>query len=292
MVRNTQFFGLLMGILTFLFWGFFPIYFKQLEHVGAIEVLAHRIVWSVVFLAIFIAFTGRVRHLKRTLRVRKAVLILAVTGALITVNWGTYVYAVTNDKILESSLGYFMNPLMSMLLGGLILKEKISFLGKISIFIVFIAICLQVISLGKLPIISLVLAASFAFYGLFKKQVHVDPVDGLFIETTIISVFAFIYLTILGVNGGSNLAFDWTGFLLVFSGVVTVLPLLTFNIAANSLKLSTLGFLQYISPTLQAAVAVFIYHESLESARIWGFILIWISIILVTFDGMRRSKNA
>lgn len=292
MEKNSKFGGLIIGILTFFMWGFFPMYFKMLDGVGAGEILAHRIIWSVIFLSIILAFTHRLKNIKRIFFFEPKILFgLMISGALIATNWGVYIWAINQGKILESSLGYFINPLMSVLLGALILKERLNFVAKISIFIVFCAVCVQIFALGTLPFISLVLPTSFALYGLVKKKIIVGAMEGLFVETLVLSGVALIFVCNLQAQGTGHFAPNLNGFLLLFSGVITILPLITFNIATRKLSLGTLGLLQYISPTIQALIAAFYYGENLDWYKIASFCLIWFGILLVSIDGILRAKS-
>ena len=291
MPKNSQTTALILGISTFVMWGFFPIYFKMLEHASALEVLAHRIIWSVVFLLIFIKYKDRIRILKEILHNKKTLKMLFITGLFISSNWGIYIYAVNSEQILESSLGYFINPLFSMLLGAVFLKERLNFVGKISVFLVFIAIAIQLYALGKIPFISIILPASFAIYGLLKKKLAVPSMEGLFIETMLLFPFALLYGLFLCGNGKGEFGLNYLAPIFIFSGIITILPLITFNMAAAKLKLSTLGYMQYISPSLQILVAVLIYGESLDICKIISFTIIWISIAIVTIDNLKRTKN-
>lgn len=287
--ENIAFF---FGVLTFVMWGVFPIFFKQFgDNIGALEILSHRIIWSVVFLLIFIKIKGKMRNLRRILHLKKVVLMLMITGFFIASNWGIYIYAVNSGKILESGLGYLINPLFSMLLGAIFLKEKLSFSGKISVFLVFVAILIQFYALGKIPFISILLPASFAIYGLLKKKLAVPSMEGLFIETMLLFPFALFYVLFLTTFSQSHFNADKIGFLMICSGLVTIAPLITFNFAAQKLKLSTLGFLQYISPTSQILVAWLVYNEILDIYKIISFTLIWIGILIVSLDGLRRKNG-
>ncbi|MBP5778540.1 MAG: EamA family transporter RarD [Campylobacter sp.] len=291
MPRNSQKTALFLGISTFVMWGFFPIYFKLLQNASALEVLAHRIIWSVVFLLIFIKYKNRIRILQQILHNKKTLKMLFITGLFIASNWGIYIYAVNSNQILESGLGYLINPLFSMLLGAIFLKEKVNLAGKISIFLVFIAIAIQIYSLGRLPFISIILPASFAIYGLLKKRLGVPSMEGLFVETMLLFPIALLYGTFVCVNGDGEFGLNHLAPIFIFSGIVTVLPLITFNLAAQSLKLSTLGYMQYISPTLQILVAVLIYGESLDFYKIVSFAIIWLSIAIITIDSLKKGKN-
>lgn len=291
MPKNSQTTALILGISTFVMWGIFPIYFKMLEHASALEVLAHRIIWSVVFLLIFIKYKNRIRTLQEILHNKKTLKTLFITGLFIASNWGIYIYAVNSDQILESGLGYFINPLFSMLLGAIFLKERLNLAGKISVFLVFIAIAIQIYSLGKLPFISIILPASFAIYGLLKKKLAVPSMEGLFVETMLLFPFALLYGLFLCSSGNAEFGLNRLAPIFIFSGIVTVLPLITFNLAAQKLSLSTLGFMQYISPTMQILIAVFMYGENLDFYKIISFIIIWIGIAIVSIDNLKGAKN-
>ncbi|MCI6988517.1 MAG: EamA family transporter RarD [Campylobacter sp.] len=283
--------GLIYGVMTYLMWGLFPIYFKLLNEVNSLEILASRIFWASAFLFLLIKLKKKSRNLKLILLNKKITISLIVAGIFVCSNWGIYIYAVNTDRILETSLGYFINPLMSMLLGAIILKERLSKVGKISVCIVVIAIAVQIYSLGKLPLISLTLPVTFAIYGVIKKRLSVPTIEGLFIETCFLSVFALFYIVIFGDVLRVNFGFSLNGLLLVSSGLVTMIPLLTFNEAALRIKLITLGFLQYISPSISMLVAIFIYGEELNIYKLISFLLIWFSLILVSTDGIIHFKK-
>lgn len=283
--------GLALALATFIMWGIFPIYFKSIEHVGALQVLSHRIIWSFFLLFLFLYFFKKLKNVKRLLKIKKVTLNLLLTGLLISSNWGIYIYAVNLNHILEASLGYFINPLFSILLGAIFLKEKLNLAAKISIFIVFIAIFVQIYALGRLPFVSLILPFSFALYGLIRKKLSVPSFEGLFIETMLILPFALIFLTYLGVNGLSEFKPNLNGVLLFFSGLVTILPLLTFTASTRFLPLSTIGFMQYISPSLSMMVAVFIYGEDLSLYKIISFGLIWTSLLIVAINGIKHERK-
>ena len=272
--------GIAFALSTFFMWGVFPVYFKLLADVGAVQVLAHRIVWSAIILFALLYFSGKLRQVFRLLSLKKVALNLLASGVLISINWGVFIWAVERGQILETSLGYFINPLFSILLGAIFLKERLSKASKISLFIVVIAICVQIYDLGSLPFISLILPASFAFYGLIRKKVRVPSIHGLFVETMLTLPFALGFLLYLWSVGEARLDFDSTGFLLAFSGVVTILPLLTFNSAAKYLRLSTLGFFQYLSPSISFLVAIFLYNEPLGMLKLASFVLIWASLAI------------
>ncbi|MDD0846266.1 EamA family transporter RarD [Campylobacter sp. 50012-21] len=280
--------GIAFALSTFFMWGVFPIYFKLLADVGAVQVLAHRILWSAIILFGLLYFSSKLRQVFRLLSIKKVALNLLASGVLISINWGVFIWAVERGQILETSLGYFINPLFSILLGAIFLKERLSKASKISLFIVVIAICVQIYDLGSLPFVSLILPASFAFYGLIRKKVRVPSTHGLFVETMLTLPFALGFLLYLWGVGEAKLDFDSTGFLLAFSGVVTILPLLTFNSAAKYLRLSTLGFFQYLSPSISFLVAIFLYNEPLGMLKLASFVLIWASLAINIIYNLKK----
>ena len=283
--------GFILALATFIMWGVFPIFFKFIEGIAATEVLAHRIIWSALILLVILIITKRLNSVKRIAKIKKVTLTLAITGALIASNWGVFIYAINQNEILATSLGYFINPLFSILLGAIILKEELSPALKLSIFIVFIAIGVQIYAIGNLPLISIILPLSFALYGLLRKKLGVRTFEGLFIETIILTPFALLYLIYLTINNSGEFGINFNGIMLFLSGFITILPLLTFNASTKYLKLSTIGFLQYISPTLSMIIAVFIYNETLDFYKIISFALIWISLAIATISNLRRKNG-
>lgn len=288
--KNETTKGFIYALATFMMWGVFPIYFKFIQHIGSVEILAHRIIWSFVILIILLRIKQKFSNLKILLKDKKLVFMLFLCGILIATNWGVFIYAVMTDRILQTSLGYFINPLLSILLAAIFLKEKLSLAAKLSVFLAFIAICIQVISMGELPVISIILPLSFAIYGLLHKKISVPSLEGLFIETMLIFPIGMFYLTYLGINHQGSFGFNLDGILLMISGLVTILPLLTFNSAALRLNLSTVGYMQYISPTISMLIAVFLYNEELGISKLISFGLIWLGLFIVSFDSIKRKK--
>jgi len=283
---NNERKGTIYAILAFTFWGLVPIYFKLVSHVDAFEVLIHRILWSVIFLFIIITITNSFKNLTLIFNDKKKLKILFISAVLVSANWLTFIWAIGHDKIIEASLGYYINPLVSVALGYIFFKEKISKQQIIAIILAFLAIVYQVYSLGNLPIISLILAFSFGFYGLARKKVHVESVSGLFIETLLISPFALIYITYLTIN--NNTAFviplDYTSWLLVAAGFITIIPLIWFNSAAIRISMVKLGFLQYIGPSIAFALAIFVYDEPFNVDKLITFIMIWVALAIFSIN--------
>ena len=284
--------GFILSLATFIMWGVFPIYFKWIDGVGAVQILAHRIVWSFVLLFLYLWFSRRLYSVQLLLRNKKTLLALMTTGVLISINWGVFIYAVGKNQILETSLGYFINPFFSILLGALLLGEKLDTTAKIASGLVLVSIAIQIYALGKLPFISLILPASFALYGFIRKKIDVPSFAGLLNETAIIKPFAQLILNWSAKTGQSGLAFNKNGVLLVLSGLVTILPLLTYTAATHFLPLSTLGFMQYITPSISMLIAVFLYNEPLPASKLLGFALIWLGLGIMAWGHFSHRKRA
>lgn len=253
--------------------------------------LCHRIIWSVLLLLAALYFSRGFSELKIVFSSLRTVTLLFITGVLITLNWFTYIYAVMHNMIAEASLGYFINPLVNITLGMLFLKEKTSILEKIAIFIAFLAIALEIIKLGSIPYIALTLAFSFGFYGLIRKMMRVGSFTGLFVETLLIAPLAVGYLIYLGFSNKLNFSFDSTIWLIALSGPITVIPLLLFANAASRIRLTTVGFIQYLSPTITLSLAILVYNEPLSISRAITFALIWLSLIFVIADSFIQKQK-
>ena len=226
---------------------------------------------------------NKTTSLKRILYDKKTFKNLSLAGIFVTLNWGIFIYAVSNDQILEASIGQLVNPLFFMLLGAIFLKEKISNLVKFSIFLVFVAILIQFIYHGSLPVISIVLPVAFAVYGLIKKRANTPVLESLFVETILIVPFFIAYIVFIEVKGAGNFSFGLNGLLLIGAGLATLLPLITFNAATNLLNFTTIGFLQYITPTMTIFFGIFLYNEPVDIVKVISFILIWIAVLITTF---------
>ena len=285
--------GLFYGVICYLTWGLFPLYWKMLEHVSSVEILCHRIIWSCVFMAVF--FWGvRKMNLRQYVKKSKQYLLLLLTGSLMTLNWGLYIWAINHHYIVESSLGYYINPLFSVLFASLFLKERLNKSQKIAIVFSLIGVLYFTIDYGRFPIISLVLATSFAIYGLMKKKMGLDATAALTVETMWMAPIAFGYVAFMCYSGTSafNSLHIPTILLLIGAGAVTALPLLWFGKSAERIPLSTLGFLQYVSPTLQLLLGVLLYGEQFTRSHIVCFACIWVGLIIYSVDIVRSlSKN-
>lgn len=284
--------GFFLALAAFMMWGVFPIYFKMFdESISPWQILAHRIIWSVVFMAFILYFMGGFKQIKALMINSKTRNLLFVSGLMISLNWGIYVYAVSNSQILEASLGYFMNPLVNIFVGFLVFKERVSSCGKVGVFMVFMAVLIQIYAMKTLPVISLMLPISFAIYICIRKFIKVAALDGLFIETLLMFPFAAGYFLYLVFVGDSHFKADTNGVLMAFSGIVTIVPLIMFNAATTRMKLTTLAYMQYISPSISIFIAVVLFKESLEIYKIISFGLIWSAIALVSLENAINLKR-
>ncbi|WP_406038779.1 EamA family transporter RarD [Micromonospora sp. NBC_00898] len=285
--------GYLYGLGAYLLWGFFPIYLKLLRPAGPLEILAHRIVWSVAFVALLLAAMRNVGFLRALLRRPRALAGIAAAAALIAVNWGTYIYGVNSDRVVETALGYFINPLVSVLLGVLVLRERLRPAQWAALGVGALAVAVLTVDYGRLPYLALTLAFSFAGYGFVKKRLGLPAAEGLFVESAVLALPALAYLGWLIRRGESTFGHVSTGHtvLLVLAGAATAIPLLLFAGAANRLPLSALGMLQYLAPILQLGCGVLIFHEPMPPARLAGFALVWIALIVFTIDALRQAHR-
>jgi len=277
-------------VAAYLMWGLFPLYFALLDAVTPLEIIAHRVIWSLLFLLIIIAIARQ----WKTLRINKRTLmILSVAAVLLSINWLTYVYAISINEVAQASLGYFINPLVTVALGVVVLSEKLRRAQWWAVGIAIVAVAVLTVGYGQLPWISLTLAASFGLYGLLKKQANVGAVPSLLWETVVLAPVALIYLGVLESQGTAAFVQDgWDiSILLVLLGPITALPLLAFGASATRIPLSSLGVLQYITPVVQFILAITVFAEAMTATRWVGFALVWLALIVVTTD-MTRSARA
>ena len=273
--------GSLYALLAYGSWGLLPIYWKLLGQSSPIEVLCHRMIWSLVFLSGVLLLQRRHTELRHLIKVRRNVGLLLVSAALLTCNWGIYIYGVNTDQVVETSLGYFINPLVSVMLGFVVLKERLQVGQQIAVGLAAIAVSYFVWQFGAVPWIALGLALTFAFYGLVRKVAAVTPMVGLALETLLMTPAALIFVTYWGAIGAGNFGKSLSlTLLLIGAGIVTSMPLLWFNNAAKRLKLSTLGFFQYLAPSIQLVLGVFVYGEPFTITHAITFGLIWTALLL------------
>lgn len=284
--------GLINAIIAYIMWGVLPLYWKLFDDVPAGEILSHRVVWSFVFMGILVAIQRRWSDVKRIWTSRSLLLSLAASGLLIAVNWLIFIWAVNNGHVVESSLGYYLNPLLNVLLAVVFLHEKPNRGQWLAVAIAAVAVLIIAIDYGRFPWISISLAASFGLYGLAKKKIKQDASVGLLSETAVVLPVALGYWIYLGIVGKTT---AWTlpaptFFELLFSGVVTALPLLFFARAAARMSLSTLGFVQYIGPTIMLILSIFVFKESVSPVLLVGFALIWTALVVYAVASMRATK--
>lgn len=288
--------GLIFAFGAYLLWGFLPIYFLALAPAGPFEIVAWRVVFSLVFCAIVIAITRAWRPLLALLRRPRIVLIMGVAGVLIYVNWQTYVYAVVAGQVVEASLGYFINPIVTVFLGVIVLRERLRLWQWIAVGISIVAVVVLTIGYGALPWIALVLAFSFGLYGLVKKRVgrDVDAVSGLTLETAWLTPIAIVQLIVVAATTGITFGTisTWNTIAMIGAGVVTAVPLLLFAAAARRLPLIYLGLIQYLTPVIQFVVGVLLLHEAMPPERWFGFGLVWLALLVLTVDLVRSARTS
>lgn len=277
-----------LGLLAYVIWGFFPLYFRLLENIPALEIVVQRIVWSAIF-GTLLLLIWKHRGWRQELCAHPGRLgILAVSGLLVTANWTIYVWAINNEHMLEASLGYYINPLVNVLLGLVLLKERLRRLQWLAVALAVIGVAQQIWLLGQFPWVALSLALTFGIYGLIRKQAPVAALPGLVVETWFIVPIALIWLLCFAKGPTTQWTF-WANLnaqtlLLVMAGPITLVPLIFFNAAARRLPYATLGFLQYLAPTLVLLQAVFLFGESLDRERLYAFAFIWVALIIYSID--------
>ena len=285
--------GLLLGLAAWIMWGFFPLYWPLLEPAGAVEILAHRIVWSLIIMAGIALALRRGARLRATLADRRTRTLLTLAAVLITINWGTYIWGVNNHHVVETSLGYFINPLVSVLLGVLVLGEQLRALQWVALGIATAAVLALTVEYGRPPWVALILAFSFGSYGLAKKKANAGAVESLVVETLVVSPVALGYVIFLMATGASTFGNQGAGHvaLIIGTGLITVLPLLCFGGAATRIPLSTLGLMQYLTPTVQFILGLVVFGEPMPLMRWFGFGLIWLALVLFTFETLRNRQR-
>jgi chloramphenicol-sensitive protein RarD len=285
--------GFLLGVAAYGLWGAFPLYWPLLEPAGAIEILAHRVLWSVLTMGLLMVLLRRVGQFRELLANRRTFLLLAGAALTITFNWATYIYGVNNGRVVETSLGYFINPLVTVLMGVLILGERLRPLQWAAMCVATLAVAVLTLDYGRLPWVALVLAFSFGTYGLAKKQANAGAVESLALETALIAPFAAAYIALLVATGHSNFASHGAGHALLLSsaGIVTAVPLICFGAAATRVSMVTLGLLQYLAPILQFALGVFYFHEDMPAGRWVGFMLVWVALVAFTAEAITHHRR-
>ncbi len=285
--------GFLLGFAAYAMWGLFPLYWPLLEPAGAIEILAHRIFWSLAVMAGLILALGRRRQLRKVLASPRTRGILALAAVVIAVNWGTYIWGVNNGHVVETSLGYFINPLVTVLMGVVVLGERLRTMQWVAMGIATVAVVGLTVEYGRPPWVALVLAFSFGSYGLAKKKANTGAVESLTVETLVLAPVAAGYLLWLGAQGTSTFTTEGAGhvLLVVGTGVVTAIPLICFGAAATRVSMTTIGLLQYVAPTIQFALGVFLFGEPMPAMRWVGFTLVWLALAIFTFEALTYRRR-
>ncbi len=296
--------ALAFGIGTYVIWGFFPLYFHALTPAGPVEVIVHRAVWGLAFCLLTLAILHRLPSLWATMRNPEILWRLSLAGVLIVINWSVYVYAVQSGHTVDAALGYFINPLVTVALGLIVLHEKITSAQKVAVGLGAFAVIVLVIGLGRLPWVSLTLALTFAFYSLVKKKValQVPPLEGMAVETAAVAPFLLLYYGWLAINGHtsfqalargeSSIPWGWHLLLLVGSGFLTMIPLIMFARSAQGLPLGVMGLIQYVAPIMQLIIGLLVFHEQMEPARWIGTAIVWVALLVLSADWVLQARRS
>jgi len=284
--------GVGYALLAYLSWGFLPIYWKFLNTVPSMEILTHRMVWSVFFLLGLLAVQKRLGELRQLFHSPKYIFMLFGTAALLSGNWFVYIYGVNTNQVIETSLGYFINPLLVILLGALFLKERLNIWQIVALGFAALGVLNFLWNFGSLPWIALSLAFTFSLYGLFRKMIPVKPLVGLLMETVLLAPLAAVLIVFWEVDGTGSFGNVWmTDILLIGAGVVTSLPLLWFTNAGKRLRYSTMGFIQYMTPSIQLGIGVYLYNEPFTSTHAVTFGLIWTGLLVYSFNAFQQQSS-
>ena len=284
---------MLLGVAAYSLWGAFPLYWPLLEPAGAVEILAHRILWSLVTMGVIAVVLRRGARVRALFADRRTFTLLALAAVVVTVNWATYIWGVNNGRVVETSLGYFINPLVTVLMGVFILRERLRPLQWVAMGVAAAAVGVLTLDYGRLPWVALILAFSFGSYGLAKKTANVGAIDSLVVETSVIAPVAAVYVGWLAATGQSSFAAHGTGHALLFAttGIVTAIPLICFGGAAIRVPMVTLGLLQYLAPIFQFALGVLWFHEAMPAGRWVGFGLVWAALVLFTVEAVTHRRR-
>ncbi|GGA92897.1 permease [Brucella endophytica] len=278
---------------AFLMWGFLPLYMKQVSHIPAAEVVAHRVLWSIPAAAVVLFLMGNLRDIVTALRNPRMLLMACLTAGLITINWGIYVWAIADGRTLETALGYYINPILNVLLGAVLLHEKLNRAQMVAVGLAVAAVVLLTVKAGGLPWVSLALALSFGFYGFFRKTLPIGPSQGFMLEVLILSIPAFGYLIWLLAHGQDHFVAgpSWNVFLLMMAGPVTAAPLICYAFGAKLLRYTTIGIMQYIGPTIIFLIAVFWFREPFSTVQFIAFLMIWAGLGIYTWSSLAEARK-
>jgi chloramphenicol-sensitive protein RarD len=285
--------GFLLGAAAYGMWGLFPLYWTLLDPAGSIEILAHRVFWSLIVMAALVVLFRRRSQFRAIVADRRTRSILMLAAVVISINWGGYIWGVNNGHVVETSLGYFINPLVTVLMGVFIIGERLRRLQWVAMGIAAVAVVALTLELGRPPWVALLLAFSFGSYGLAKKKANAGAVESLALETLVMAPVALGYIVFLGSQGHSTFGTDGPGhaLLLVSTGAITAVPLICFGAAATRVSMTTIGLLQYLAPTLQFALGVFFFDEAMPPVRLAGYCLVWLALVIFTFEAVTHRRR-
>ncbi|QSX33975.1 EamA family transporter RarD [Shewanella avicenniae] len=285
--------GIILALSAYIIWGFAPLYFKLISAVAPLQILVHRIVWSFVLMGVLIVVMGGYGRVRQVLKNPKQLMVLTTTSLLVAANWLLFIWAVNNDHLLDASLGYFINPLLNVVLGLLFLSERLTKFQWVAVALATTGVAIQLISFGSIPVVSLALAGTFGVYALLRKKVNIDAMTGLVVETAILLPPALLVMWFAdGEQASHILTNGWQlNLLLMAAGVITTIPLLCFAGAAVRIPLSTLGFFQYVGPSIMFIMAVAVFHEPFDMEKSVTFGFIWSALLVFTFDMLRRRRR-
>ncbi|RIN54497.1 EamA family transporter RarD [Staphylococcus simulans] len=286
--------GIVYSIIAYILWGTLPIYWSLLNDISPFEILAYRIILSMIFMVVLIMAMGKGSQFISGIKAltTKQLWAIILAGYIITINWGTFIWAVNNNHVLQASLGYYINPLVSILLAMIFMKEKFNKLEWLAIFLAFIGVLYMTLKIGEFPVVSIILAVSFGFYGLLKKIVPIDALSSITFECIVTTPAALIYIVYLWISHQTTIGIKMPTFWLLFSGAITAIPLISFSAGARRIPLSLMGFIQYIGPTLIFILGIFIYREPFDTNQFVTFIFIWAGIIVYSLSRYLQIKHA
>lgn len=290
--NNDAMRGFVYALIAYVLWGFLPLYMKLIDYISPLEVIAHRALWSVPVAGLFLLWLGRMADIKAAFRSPRTMMMAVLTALIISVNWGVYIWAITVDRAVETALGYYINPLVTLLLGVVFLGERFNKMQFVAIALAVVAVVILTINTGGLPWVSLFLAITFALYGFLKKTLPIGPTQGFFLEVLIIAIPSLAYVFWLSFSGKAHFltnSYDTT--MLLLAGPVTSIPLILYGLGAKLLRISTLGLMQYIAPSMIALIAVFVFKEPFGSAQLLAFGFIWAALALYTWSMFYDKKT-
>lgn len=293
MEKNEYNKGIVYALIAYGLWGVAPLYFKYIDYISAPEILMHRVIWSFVLLLLLVVASGQINEVKKLLKMPRQLYVLLCTSFLVGVNWLIFIWAVNDGRLLEASLGYYINPLLNVALGMIFLKERLPRLQLMAVGLAAFGVVIQLVVYGSIPWVSLCLAGTFGVYGLLKKKVNLKAVTGLFVETAILLPLALLYWLQLSSDSADFTSNDFSlNVVLICAGIVTTLPLLAFSAAATRIPFYMLGLFQYIGPSAMFIMAIALFSEELDQTKLTTFVFIWLALILFVFDIWRQSKKA